>query len=58
MKTISILLIVAAIVCALLSDKIDMAVQGNSKVKKIILTFSVGAFLLCAIVLVVVGVLA
>lgn len=52
MKIISVLLIVAAIVCALLSDKIDKAVEGNSKVKKIILTFSVGVFLLCTIGLV------
>lgn len=52
MKIISILLIVVAIVCALLSDKIDMAVQGNGKVKKVILTFSVGIFLICTIGLV------
>lgn len=52
MKIISILLIVVAIVCALLSDKIDMAVQGNGKVKKVILTFSVGVFLICTIGLV------
>ena len=57
MKIISVLLIIAAIVCALLSDKIDMAVQGNSKVKKVILTFSVGVFLLSIIGLVM-GILA
>ena len=57
MKIISVLLIIAAIVCALLSDKIDMAVQGNGKVKKVILTFSVGVFLLSIIGLVM-GILA
>ena len=57
MNIISVLLIIAAIVCALLSDKIDMAVQGNSKVKKVILTFSVGVFLLSIIGLVM-GILA
>lgn len=34
MKTISILLIIAAIICALLSEKIDMAVKGHTKAKK------------------------
>lgn len=53
MKIISILLIVAAIACALLSDKIDKAVEENCKVKKIILTFSMGVFILCIIGLVV-----
>lgn len=49
MKEISVLLIMAAIVCALLADKIDMAVKGNQQVKKVIVIFSVGVIFLCVI---------
>ena len=34
MKKFSVLLMILAIVCALFADKIDMAVNGNKKVKK------------------------
>lgn len=49
MKEISVLLIIAAIVCALLADKIDMTVKGNQQVKKVIVIFSVGVIFLCVI---------
>lgn len=55
MKIISILLIIAAIICALLSEKIDVAVNGNRKVKRVILIFSVGVALLCTIALACLG---
>ena len=42
MKKFSVLLMILAIVCALFADKIDMAVKGNKKVKKVIVVFSVG----------------
>lgn len=41
-----------AIVCALFADKIDMAVKGNKKVKKVIVVFSVGVLLVCTIAIV------
>ncbi len=53
MENISILLILAAIVCALFSDKIDSAVKGDKKVKKVIVIFSVGVLLVCTIVIIV-----
>ena len=40
MKKFSVLLMILAIVCALFADKIDMAVKGNKKVKKVIVVFS------------------
>lgn len=49
MKEVSVLLIIAAIVCALLADKIDMTVKGNQQVKKVIVIFSVGVIFLCVI---------
>lgn len=52
MKKISVLLMILAIVCALFADKIDMAVKGNKKVKKVIVVFSVGVLLVCTIAIV------
>lgn len=45
-------LMIAAIVCALFSDKIDMAVKGEKKVKKVIDIFSVGVFFVCTIAII------
>ncbi|MCI9666136.1 MAG: protein CrcB-like protein [Angelakisella sp.] len=42
-------LIIAAIFSALFSDKIDKAVKGDKQVKKVILVFSAGVLLICAI---------
>lgn len=47
------LLMIAAVVCALFSDKIDMAVKGDKKVKKVIVIFSVGVLLVCTIAILV-----
>lgn len=52
MKKLSVLLMILAIVCALFADKIDMAVKGNKKVKKVIVVFSVGVLLVCTIAIV------
>lgn len=52
MENLSVLLMTAAIVCALFADKIDMAVKGNKKVKKVIVVFSVGVLLVCTIAIV------
>ena len=52
MKKFSVLLMILAIVCALFADKIDMAVKGNTKVKKVIVVFSVGVLLVCTIAIV------
>ena len=52
MKKFSVLLMILAIVCALFADKIDMAVKGNKKVKKVIVVFSVGVVLVCTIAIV------
>lgn len=52
MKKFPVLLMILAIVCALFADKIDMAVKGNKKVKKVIVVFSVGVLLVCTIVIV------
>lgn len=52
MKKFSVLLMILAIVCALFADKIDMAVKGNKKVKKVIVVFSVGVLLVCMIAIV------
>ena len=35
------------------SDKIDMAVKGDKKVKKVIVIFSVGVLLVCTIAILV-----
>ena len=52
MKKFSVLLMILAIVCALFADKIDMAVKGNKKVKKVIVVFIVGVLLVCTIAIV------
>lgn len=52
MKKFSVLLMILAIVCALFADKIDMAVKGNKKVKKVIVVFSVGVLLVCTIAII------
>ena len=52
MRKFSVLLMILAIVCALFADKIDMAVKGNKKVKKVIVVFSVGVLLVCTIAIV------
>ena len=52
MKKFSVLLMILAIGCALFADKIDMAVKGNKKVKKVIVVFSVGVLLVCTIAIV------
>lgn len=52
MKKFSVLLMILAIVCALFADKIDMAVKGNKKVKKVTVVFSVGVLLVCTIAIV------
>ena len=46
------MLMIAAIVCALFADKIDTAVKGDKKVKKVIVVFSVGVLLVCMIAIV------
>ena len=43
------LFIMAAILCALFSDRIDMAVKGEQRVKKVILVFSAGVCSVCMI---------
>ena len=52
MKIISILLIIAGIVCALFSDKIDEVVKGNKKVKRVIVIFCVGILLVGTIAII------
>ncbi|MCI9579629.1 MAG: protein CrcB-like protein [Oscillibacter sp.] len=42
MEKFSALLMTAAIACALFSDKIDRAVNGEKQVKKVIVVFSGG----------------
>ena len=39
---ISVPLMIVAIVCALFADRIDTAVKGDKKVKKVIVVFGVG----------------
>lgn len=53
MENISLLLIMAAIICALFSDQIDMAVKGDKKVKKVVVIFSGGVLLVFTIVILV-----
>ena len=52
MEKFSVLIMIAAIVCALFADKIDTAVKGDKKVKKVIVVFSVGVLLVCTIAIV------
>ena len=47
-----VLLMIAAIVCALFSDKIDSAVKGDKKVKKVIVIFSAGVISVCTIAII------
>ncbi len=42
MEKFCVLLMIAAIVCALFADKIDTTVKGDKKVKKVIVVFSAG----------------
>ena len=53
MERISLLLIIVAIMCALFSDKIDMVVKGDKKVKKVVVIFSGGVLLVFTIVILV-----
>lgn len=53
MEKISVPLMIVAIVCALFADRIDTAVKGDKKVKKVIVVFGVGVFLICMLALVV-----
>lgn len=48
----SVLLMIAAIVCILFSDKIDKAAKGDKQVKKVIVTFGVGVLLVCTIAII------
>lgn len=48
----SVLLMTAAIVFILFSNKIDMTVKGNKQVKKVIVTFGVGVLLVCTIAII------
>ena len=48
----SVLLMIAAIVCILFSDKIDTAAKGGKQVKKVIVTFGVGVLLVCTIAII------
>ena len=49
MKAFLLLLIIAAILCALLANQIDTAVNGKQQVRKVILVFSIGTILVCLI---------
>lgn len=46
---ISVLLMIVAIVCTLFADRIDTIVKGDKKVKKVIVVFGVGVFLICVL---------
>lgn len=46
------LFIIAGIICALFSDKIDKAFNGDKKLKKVIIVFSVGVVLVFTIAIV------
>ena len=50
---ISVPLMIVAIVCTLFADRIDTVVKGDKKVKKVIVVFGVGVFLICALSIVV-----
>ena len=52
MEKFSELMMIAAIVFTLFSGKIDMAVNGDKKAQKVIVTFSVGVVFICAIAIV------
>ena len=44
---------IVAIVCTLFADRIDTVVNGDKKVKKVIVVFGVGVFLICTFAIVV-----
>jgi len=46
------ILLVFAIVCIILSDRIDRAVNADKKLKKVIVTFTVGVILVCTIAII------
>ena len=46
-------LMIVAIVCTLFADRIDTVVKGDKKVKKVIVVFGVGVFLICTFAIVV-----
>lgn len=46
---ISVPLMIVAIVCTLFADRIDTIVKGDKKVKKVIVVFGVGVFLICVL---------
>ena len=46
---ISVPLMIVAIVRTLFADRIDTVVKGDKKVKKVIVVFGVGVFLICAL---------
>ena len=50
---ISVPLMIVAIVCALFADRIDTAVKGDKKVKKVIVVFGVGTLVVCTFAIVV-----
>ena len=50
---ISVPLMIAAIVCTLFADRIDTAVKGDKKVKKVIVVFGVGTLVVCTFAIVV-----
>lgn len=49
MEKFSALLMIVAVVCVLFADKIDVAVNGEKRVKKVIVVFSVGVVFVCTI---------
>ena len=50
---ISVPLMKEDIVCTLFADRIDTVVKGDKKVKKVIVVFGAGVFLICAFAIVV-----
>ena len=50
---ISVPLMIVAIVCTLFADRIDTVAKGDKKVKKVIVVFGVGVFLICTLAIVV-----
>ena len=50
---ISVPLMIASIVCVLLADRIDTAVNGDKKAKNVIVVFGVGTLVVCTFAIVV-----
>ncbi len=50
---ISVLLMIAAIVCVLFADRIDTVANGDKKLKKVIVVFGVGVVLVCTLAILV-----